>query len=191
MLNTRELAASVYGAYRLARLDPNGLRFFDASPAGARRSFYAAAIVAPFYALMLAVGAPEPASDTLRFSLVEGIAYVLSWVAYPVIVEWLTRLLGCRERFESYLAAYNWSVVLQNAAVFPVAMLTGLGLLPPQVRATAVVRRFSGDPAVHRLHRAHRPRSRAGHGRRTSFAGRAAQRLDRRHRQRPVLSIIL
>ena len=130
MLNTRELAASVYGAYRLARLDPNGLRFFDASPAGARRSFYAAAIVAPFYALMLAVGAPEPASDTLRFSLVEGIAYVLSWVAYPVIVEWLTRLLGCRERFESYLAAYNWSVVLQNAAVFPVAMLTELGLLP-------------------------------------------------------------
>ena len=50
-----------------------------------------------------------------------------------MIVEWLTRLLGCRERFESYLAAYNWSVVLQNAAVFPVAMLTGLGLLPPQV----------------------------------------------------------
>ena len=95
MLNTRELAASVYGAYRLARLDPNGLRFFDASPAGARRSFYAAAIVAPFYALMLAVGAPEPASDTLRFSLVEGIAYVLSWVAYPVIVEWLsTREFG-------------------------------------------------------------------------------------------------
>ena len=133
MLSRRELAASVYGAYRLARLDPNGLRFFDASPAGARRSFYAAGIVAPFFALMLAVGAPEPASDTLRFSLVQGIAYVLSWVAYPVIVEWLTRLLGCRERFESYLAAYNWSVVLQNAAVFPVALLTGLGLLAPQV----------------------------------------------------------
>ena len=66
-------------------------------------------------------------ADALRFGLVEGIAYVLSWVAYPVVVEWLTRLLGCRERFEGYLAAYNWSMVLQNAAVFPLAMLTGAG----------------------------------------------------------------
>lgn len=133
MLKTGELAASVYGAYRLARFDPKGLMFFDASPAGARRSFYAAAIVAPFYALMLAVGAPERAGNTLQFSIVEGVAYVLSWVAYPITVEWLTHRLGCRERFEGYLAAYNWSVVLQNAAVFPVAMLTGLGLLPQQL----------------------------------------------------------
>ena len=110
---------------------------------------------------MLAVGAPEPAGDTLRFSLVEGIAYVLSWVAYPVVVEWLTRRLGCRERFEGYLAAYNWSMVLQNAAVFPVAMLTGLDLLPPQVGQLLWFGVFLAILAVPRLHRSHRPRSRA------------------------------
>lgn len=134
MLTTRELVASLYGAYRLARFDPRGLGFFDSSPAGARRSFFAAAIVAPFYALILAVGRPGDADvDPLRFGIVEGIAYVLSWVAYPVLVEWLTRLLGCRKRFEAYLVAYNWSMVLQNAVVFPITMLAGLGVLPPQV----------------------------------------------------------
>jgi hypothetical protein len=79
---------------------------------------------------MLAVGTPEGDPDPLRFGLVESIAYVLSWVAYPVVVEWLTRRLGCRDRFEGYLAAYNWSMVLQNAAVFPITILVGLGLLP-------------------------------------------------------------
>lgn len=134
MLTTRELVASLYGAYRLARLDPRGLDFFDSSPAGARRSFFAAAIIAPFYALTLAVGRPDGGDiDALRFGVVEGIAYVLSWVAYPVLVEWLTRLLGCRERFEAYLAAYNWSMVLQNAVVFPITILAGIGVLPPQI----------------------------------------------------------
>lgn len=134
MLTTRELVASLYGAYRLARFDPRGLEFFDGSPAGARRSFFAAAIVAPFYALMLAVGHPGNGDiDPLRIGVVETIAYVLSWVAYPVLVEWLTRLLGCRKRFEKYLAAYNWSMVLQNAVVLPTAVLVGLGVLPMQV----------------------------------------------------------
>jgi hypothetical protein len=134
MLTTRELVASLYGAYRLARFDPRGLGFFDSSPAGARRSFFAAGIVAPFYTLMLVVGRPDGGDvDLLRFGVVEGIAYVLSWVAYPVMVEWLTRLLGCRERFKAYLVAYNWSMVLQNAVVFPITMLAGLGVLPLQV----------------------------------------------------------
>jgi hypothetical protein len=134
MLTIRELVASLYGTYRLARFDPQGLGFFDSSPAGARRSFFAAAIVAPFYALMLAAGPAGGGDvDPVRFGIVEGIAYVLSWVAYPVLVEWLTRVLGRRERFEAYLAAYNWSMVLQNAVVFPITMLVGLGVLPLQV----------------------------------------------------------
>jgi hypothetical protein len=133
MLSVRELAASLYGAYRLARFDASGLRFFDTSPAGAGRSFYAAAIVAPFYGLMLTVASPQGDINYLRFGFIEGTAYVLSWVAYPVIIEWLTRLLGCRERFEGYLAAYNWSMVLQNVAIFPVAMLVGLGMITLEV----------------------------------------------------------
>lgn len=133
MLSKRELVASIYGAYRLARFDASGLGYFDTSPAGARRSFYAAAMVAPFYALMLAVGGVPEGTNPLRFAVVEAIAYVLSWVAYPVLVEALTRSLGCRDRFDGYLTAYNWSMVLQSAAFLPVTVLAGLGILPAQV----------------------------------------------------------
>ena len=89
MLSVRELATSLYGAYRLARFDPSGLRFFDASPAGAGRSFYAAAIVAPLYGLMLAVASPERDVSYLRFGFIEGTAYVLSWVAYQSLLNGL------------------------------------------------------------------------------------------------------
>jgi hypothetical protein len=131
MPSVREVILSLYGAWRLARLDRTALTMFDTSPAGARRSFFAAALVAPLYALMLAAGHEDGGTpDALRFALVETIAYVLSWVLYPVTVEWLSRALGCRQRFESYLVAYNWSLVVQNAAILPIGILTRLDALP-------------------------------------------------------------
>ena len=127
----REMIASLYGAWRLARLDAGGLRLFDASPRGAKRSFFAAVVVAPIF--VLATGLlppPGTAEGGFRWIAAEGIAYVVSWVAYPVVVEWLTRKFGCRERFEGWLSAYNWSMVLQNAALLPLAVLTALDVLP-------------------------------------------------------------
>ena len=127
----REAIVSLYGAWRLARLDARGFELFDKTPAGAMRSFYAAVLVAPMYAavaLMLPVA--HAGSGGLRWLLVETIAYVVSWLAYPVVAEQLTRSMGCRQRFEGYLSAYNWSMVLQNAVLLPLAGLTALDVLP-------------------------------------------------------------
>lgn len=133
MPSTREVITSLYGAWRLARLDRGGLAFFDGSAPGARRSFFAAVLVAPFFALMLASGASDAGrAHSVRYAIVEAIAYVVTWTAYPVLLEWLTRLLGCRDRFEGYLTAYNWSMVLQNAALLPIGILAGLGALPAE-----------------------------------------------------------
>jgi hypothetical protein len=127
----REVVVSLYGAWRLARLDPRGLGFFDATSEGALRSFFAAVLVAPLYVVMLAVVLPGDApGGPLRVFLAESIGYVTTWTAYPVIVEGLSRILGCRPRFEGYLAAYNWSMVLQHALIVPISILVGLGLLP-------------------------------------------------------------
>jgi hypothetical protein len=136
MVSTRELIISLYGAWRLARLDPRGFACFDASAEGARRSFWAAALVAPLYAVMLVAGSHGDHDDTLRYYVVETIAYSITWTAYPVLAEWLTQLLGCRERFEGYLVAYNWSMVVQNAAILPVAILAALGALPAEAAQT-------------------------------------------------------
>jgi hypothetical protein len=134
MLSAGEVVASLYGAWRLAHLDRQGLSFFNDSPQGAWRSFFAAAIVAPLFAVMLMVTRSEHASvDPLRYALVESITYVISWVAYPVVVEWLSRAMGCRDNFESYLVAYNWSMVLQNALILPVTILAALDVLPPEI----------------------------------------------------------
>jgi hypothetical protein len=130
MVSTREVIVSLWGAWRLARLDRGGLACFEATTEGARRSFWAAALVAPFYAVMVAAGYPAHRAGGWRFVLAESIAYVVTWVAYPVVAEWLSRRLGCRDRFEGYLAAYNWSMVVQHAVVLPIGILAMLGALP-------------------------------------------------------------
>lgn len=127
----REAVSSLYGAWRLAHLDKRGLELFDKTPAGALRSFYAAVLVAPMYALVVSMLPIERAGQGgLRWLLVQTIAYVISWLAYPVVAELLSRSMGCRHRFEGYLSAYNWSLVLQNAALLPLALLTALDVLP-------------------------------------------------------------
>lgn len=126
----REVVASLYGVWRLAHFDPRGHAFFDTSSGGVRRSFFAAVLVAPLYLLMLTLLPPENAGgDPARYGLVEGIAYCITWTAYPVMVEELSRRFGVRSRFESYLTAYNWSMVLQYVAFVPLSIFVGLGLV--------------------------------------------------------------
>lgn len=130
----REAIVSLYGASRLARLDPGGFELFDRTSAGALRSFAAAVPVLPMYALVvMLLPSARPADGGLRWLSVQAIAYVLSWVAYPVVAEHLTQLIGCRERFAGYLSAYNWSMVLQNAALLPLTALTASEILPTDV----------------------------------------------------------
>lgn len=117
-----EAAASLTGAWRLAHFDASGMGYFNTTTEGVWRSFYAAALVAPLYALLLAVAYPllDPSPDGLRFILVESEGYVLSWVAYPLIVAWLTVRLGCWNRFPAYIVAYNWAMVLANGVTIPI-----------------------------------------------------------------------
>lgn len=132
MPTLREIVMSIYGAWRLARLDANGMSYFDISVEGVWRSFFAAVMIAPFYALMLAVRFPLTGGDVdpLLFVLAEGVAYVVSWVAYPVVLVSLTQAMGCRERFPAYLVAYNWSMILQNALFLPIGILGATGAIP-------------------------------------------------------------
>ena len=120
-----ETLRALYGAYRLARLDAGGMAYFDSSIGGFWRSFFAAVIVAPFYAILLQMrygtGAVEASAG--RFAVVEIIAYVTAWVAFPLAMVSVARLLKCEERYLGYIVAYNWAAVLQNALYMPIAMI--------------------------------------------------------------------
>jgi hypothetical protein len=130
-----ESAASLYGAFRLARFDAAGMRYFHIDPHGFWRSFSAAVIVAPFYAILLAAAYPalETTRDPVRFALAEGIGYVIAWVAYPLIMAWLTQQLDRFDHYIGYIVAYNWAAVLQNAVFIPVNMLWITGAVSPNL----------------------------------------------------------
>lgn len=132
LLTARDVAYSVFGAYRLARFDPTGLDYMERTPEGAWKSFYAAVIVLPAYALLLAIRLWEQAQDTplVQIVTVESIAYVVSWTAFPVIMHSVAGMLDRQARYVDFLCAYNWSSVVQMSVYLPVVILSASGLLP-------------------------------------------------------------
>ncbi len=126
------ILTALTGAYRLARFDPSGLSCFDRTPDGALASFFAAVLVLPAYALLLAIRLWGQVDDSpiLQVLTVESIAYVVSWTAFPLALHRILTLLGKAERFPGAVTAYNWSAVIQMAVYLPVMILSASGLLP-------------------------------------------------------------
>ncbi len=138
MLSAREAASALYGAYWLARFDARGMDYFEISIEGFWRSFYAAVIVAPLYAVLLLM---RHAADTtgvgaVRFASVEAIQYVIAWVAFPLVMVSLARVLDREERYLGYIVAYNWAAVVRNAFYMPVVMLGVTGTVPAETART-------------------------------------------------------
>ena len=128
-----EVQLAVGGALRLARGDRRGLGFFDTSIDGFWRSFRAAAICYPFFLMLLASrvsAAHWAASGAPRIVIVETIGYVISWVAFPLLMLPLSRWLGREDRFLAFMVAYNWSQLPQTALFVVLAANSAAGLLP-------------------------------------------------------------
>ena len=126
-----ETARALYGAYRMARLDPTGMDYFRNTRGAFWRSFNAAIIIAPFYAglLLMRYQIGEISASAFRFFLVEVISYIIIWVAFPVVVDLIVTAMNRREKYIRFIIAYNWAKVLQNLIYLPVAILTINGIL--------------------------------------------------------------
>ncbi len=126
MISFGEIASGIYGAWRLALRDPSGLSYFDIPLRGFWRSFWAAVIGAPFYALALMLNnAANPGLTTdLRFVLIHLIAYCLMWTAYPLAMTWVARLLDRERHSIRFIVARNWTSVPQMV----LTLLPHLGL---------------------------------------------------------------
>jgi hypothetical protein len=128
-----EVQLAVGGALRLARGDPRGLGFFNTSIDGFWRSFRAAVICYPFFLILLGFRvstARWEAAGLMPVVIVETIGYVISWVAFPLLMLPLSRWLGREERFLPFMVAYNWSQVPQTALFVILAVGAASGLLP-------------------------------------------------------------
>jgi hypothetical protein len=121
-----EVSLALTGALRLARGDRGGLTCFDRSLDGFWRSFRAAAITYPLYLVLLTMRvsvAEWQRSGGWRIVLVETIGYVITWVAFPLIMLAVTRWIGRSHRFFDFMVPYNWCQVPQSALV----VLVGIG----------------------------------------------------------------
>ena len=148
MNRAREAAYALFGAYRLAHLDPSGLQHFNATAQGFWRSFLAALIVAPGYAILVGLElgeAPDAASlDWGGIALAQAVFYAISWVAFPLAMHFLTEWMDRRDAYIRYIVAYNWAAVLQMGVMLPAAALQamipgnagGLILLPAWAAVT-------------------------------------------------------
>ncbi|HVO16033.1 MAG TPA: hypothetical protein VMV26_12500 [Alphaproteobacteria bacterium] len=142
MISLREVVASLYGAWRLACFDRSALGYFDATPEGFWRSFFAAALIVPFdfSAVLLARDEPLP-DDLLHFALGYLVVYVLSWLVWPLAAVYLARMLGRASALPIYLTAHNWAQA--PAALFQlIVIVLALGFFPAQTLAAARISFF-------------------------------------------------
>jgi hypothetical protein len=127
-----EVRLALVGALRLARGDRGGLGCFDRSLDGFWRSFRAAAIAYPLYLILLAMRVTVvewERSGGFVIVTVETIAYVISWVAFPLVMLPVTQRLGRAHRFFDFMVPYNWSQVPQSALFVLVGLGTESGIL--------------------------------------------------------------
>jgi hypothetical protein len=127
MSTSTEILRALYGTWRIARGDTKGLGFFEFSIDGFWRSFLAAVIVFPAFAFLRwsdLFAAPDD-FPVGRYMTVEVIAYVIKWVAFPLIMFHIIPMLGRAERYITFMVVYNWASVLQMA-LYLAALLLGV-----------------------------------------------------------------
>jgi hypothetical protein len=132
VITAREATAALYGAWRLARFDETGMRYFDNTVEAFWRSFNAALVVLPAYALlvMLRMADDPPAAGALTVLVVQGISYVVGWFAFPFVMYYVTGWADCRPYFCRYIVAYNWATVLQITLFLFLAAIAASDILP-------------------------------------------------------------
>ena len=125
MPSRREIIAALFGVWRLTRFDADGMNWFNLTTSGFWRSFFAAVLVAPFFALLVYLDFPKPTEpiDAGHEIIVTMMVYGVGWAIVPLIMIPLTKLLGLSRGFVPMMVAYNWvtlpQVVIQVLATLP------------------------------------------------------------------------
>ncbi len=130
MISVREIFGYLFGAYRLALMDVKGAAFFSNDDRAFWASFLAAGLVLPFYGVILAVkyNSYSELGSPLRFVSVELIAYVIAWVAFPLLMVRVVQILDRKDKYFGFICAYNWASVLQNIVYLPVIFFVLIGV---------------------------------------------------------------
>jgi len=132
MLTLAEIGPAIYGTWRLAHFDPDGMRYFDRSITGFWRSFRVAVLVAPLWIIIMALDlASQPVTGGwFRLVAAETIGYVIQWVAFPLAAFYLTYLTDRRREYFVFITALNWASLIQLGVQMPADVLANVPLMP-------------------------------------------------------------
>ena len=135
----QEARLALAGALRLAVGDRSALACFDRSLDGFWRSFRAAVICYPLYLVLLAMRitlAEWERSGGWHIVTVETIGYVIAWVAFPLLMLNVTRVIGRAHRYFDFMVPYNWCQVPQSVLLVLVGIESETGILGAQASET-------------------------------------------------------
>lgn len=125
-----ETARALHGVGRLLRFDAEGLAFFNPKRQGVLNSFLVAPMVAPIYFAQAALNFPHGQGvDPVHYALLDVLAYVINWTAWPVAMLYLAPMLGRASRYGLCITAGNWFGMVQFGILIPLLALEAL--LPP------------------------------------------------------------
>lgn len=125
-----QIAAALYGAWRLLRFEPDGLHAFRVDAEAFWQSFFAAAIALPGYAILVSRHVDEPGSGAALASaaLLHACAYVINWTAFPLVTFYASANLDRAANWMGFVIALNWSKVLQMAIYLPLVLIADTGV---------------------------------------------------------------
>ena len=127
-----EITQSINGAWRIARMDENALDYFNMSIEGFWRSFLAVLIVVPLYIVFLVLNLgqlsgmelPTGSATSKEFYVaIKLAAHILGWLAFPVVMIPISRLMDLSQSYVPYIIVWNWSNVLVMAVILPAVLL--------------------------------------------------------------------
>ncbi len=133
-----EILKALYGVFLFARLHPAAPGLFDRSVDGFWKSLFAAVLVSPAHIVMtkrIVEKAPAHVSYGIADVITDLLIYVIIWLAYPVLMIAVSRVIGRGERFLDYIVPYNWSMVPVG---YVLGAITCLGMFGTITRDTEI-----------------------------------------------------
>ena len=134
-----ELRWALVGCLRLARGDRGGLACVDRSLDGFWRSFLSGFLSYPFFLVLLTMRvslADWKAAGGLQIILIETIGYVISWVAFPLVMLPVLRWIGREQRFFDFMVPYNWCQLPQSILFVLVGLESETAVLSAPISQT-------------------------------------------------------
>ncbi len=132
------VAASLTGAWRLARLKPDGFGWFDLSADGFWRSFLAMPVAAPLFLGFIAVQGSSGPLDPGNL-VVQLVGYLVVWCLFLGLMVPFARFFGLGAGYVPFAVAYNWAQVLLLMVFLPLSLLRAAGVMPGLMNVVMVL----------------------------------------------------